>query len=193
MDPQADKASLRVELKKCRDALSTTERKLAADKVLGQVIQMPEWKNAEVVALYASFQGELPTDGLIQAALRAGKKVILPRVADENQGCTLHLVSNPATLSLSSLGIPEPDRKLPLIDPADVDLFLIPGIGFDRNGHRLGHGSGFYDRLLVANHNKAFRLGYAYDFQIVPVIPSEPHDVPMNAIVTPNEIISVGP
>jgi 5-formyltetrahydrofolate cyclo-ligase len=190
MNPQAAKALLRVELKKLRESLAPSERKLAADKILGLIIQLPEWQKAQTVCLYASFQGELPTDGLIQSALRAGKKVALPRVAADSVTATLHLVSNPASLILSNLGIPEPDVKLPIIAPTTIDLFLVPGIGFDREGNRLGHGVGFYDRLLAAAQSKGFRLGYGYDFQVVPAIPNEPHDIRVNAIATPSEIIT---
>ena len=190
MNPQEAKAILREKLKGQRDALPATERNLAADKVLGLILQLAEWKKARTLCLYASFKSELATNGLIQSALRAGKRIVLPRVADENQRCTLHHVTNPASLVLSSLGIPEPSAELPMLEPTAVDLFLVPGIGFDRQGHRLGHGAGFYDRLLASAQSKGFRLGYGYDFQIVPAIPSESHDIPMDAIATPSEIIT---
>ncbi len=190
MHPHDAKAILREKLKAQRDALPPAERKLAADKALGLILQMPEWKRAQTVCLYASFKSELATSGLLESALRAGKKIILPRVADENQRCTLHHVANPASLVLSSLGIPEPSAELPTIEPTAVDLFLVPGIGFDREGNRLGHGAGFYDRLLSSARSKGFRLGYSYDFQVVPAIPCEPHDVRVNAVATPSEIIT---
>jgi 5-formyltetrahydrofolate cyclo-ligase len=192
MHPQAAKALLRVDLKKRRDSLSNAEKNWAAEKVFSRVTQMLAWQKAKTVCLYSSFQGELPTPVLIQEALRAGKKVALPRVAADNVSCTLHLIKDTGSLVVSNLGISEPSPQLPAIDPSAVDLFLVPGIGFDRAGHRLGHGAGFYDRLLAANHNKAFRLGYAYDFQILPAIPSELHDVPVDAIATPSEIITAG-
>ncbi len=193
MHPQDVKIILREKLKAQRDALPVAERKLAADKALGLILQMPEWKRAQTVCLYASFKSELATSGLLESALRAGKKIVLPRVADKNQRCTLHHVANPASLVLSNLGIPEPAATLPTVEPTAVDLFLVPGIGFDREGNRLGHGAGFYDRLLASAQSKGFRLGYGYDFQVVPAIPSESHDIGVDAIATPSEIITVRP
>jgi 5-formyltetrahydrofolate cyclo-ligase len=67
------------------------------------------------------------------------------------------------------------------IAPSKIDFFLVPGIGFDHQGHRLGHGSGFYDRLLSQANPNAFFVGFAYDFQLVPAIPREPHDINMHA------------
>ena len=192
MNPQNAKALLREKLKSLREAITASEQKLAAEKALGLILKIPEWKKARTVCLYASFKNELATNGLIESALRAGKKIILPRVADANQRCTLHHVINPATLVLSDLGIPEPAADLPIVEASMVDLFLVPGIGFDRQGHRLGHGAGFYDRLLAVARPDAFRLGYGYDFQLISEIPTESHDVRMHAIVTPSEIITVG-
>lgn len=190
MNPQAAKALLRGELKKRRDALSVAEKKEAAAQTFQRVVLLTPWQKAQTVCLYVAFQGELPTTRLIEEALRAGKKVALPRVAADHVSCTLHLVTDPASLIVSSLGILEPSTELPIIAPTSVDLFIVPGIGFDRAGHRLGHGAGFYDRLLSASQAKGFRLGYAYDFQVVPIIPCEAHDMPMDAIATPSEIIT---
>lgn len=193
MHPQDAKAILRVELKKHRDSLSAAEKNLAAEKVFSRVTQMSAWQKAQTVCLYSSFQGELPTPAIIQEALRAGKKVALPRVAADNVSCTLHLIEDTNTLAVSALGIHEPSPQSPVIAPSTVDLFLVPGVGFDRDGNRLGHGAGFYDRLLASAQSKGFRLGYAYDFQVVPVVPSESHDVRMAAIATPSEIITIRP
>lgn len=191
MHPPAAKAQLRAGLKKQRDSLSVAEKNLAAEKTFLHVVQFPEWQKAQTVCLYVSFQGELPTPDLIQAALKAGKRVVLPRVATDEVSCTLHAVTDTRSLIISALGISEPDAQLPTIEASQVDLFLVPGMGFDRAGHRLGHGAGFYDRLLASS--KGFHLGYGYDFQIVPVIPTEAHDVVMNAIATPSGIIDARP
>ncbi len=191
MHPQDAKAILREKLKLQRDAFPVAERELAAEKVLGLILQMPEWKQAQTVCLYASLKSELDTKALLESAHRAGKKIVLPRVADGNQRCTLHHVTNLACLVVSNLGIPEPAAELPLIEPTAIDLFLVPGIGFDREGNRLGHGAGFYDRLLAKAQSKGFRLGYGYDFQIVSAVPGESHDIRVDAIATPSEIITV--
>lgn len=188
MDVRAAKAQLRQECKVRRDALTVTQREIEAKKVLPRILSHPAWHKSTKVCLYASFAGELPTPGLIQNALQSGKKVYLPRV-NGDQLATIHQIDDVQQLVLSPLGILEPKETAPRIDPKKIDFFLVPGIAFDKQGNRLGHGSGFYDRLLAHAKSDVFCLGYAYDFQVVPQIPVEAHDRRVDAIATPSGII----
>jgi 5-formyltetrahydrofolate cyclo-ligase len=141
-----------------------------------------------VVCLYASFKHELGTHTLLQTALGAGKVLVLPR-AQPNGTLSLHEVSDLSTLTSSHLGILEPAPGAPPRDVTDVDLFLVPGLAFDSNGHRLGYGAGFYDRLLRQAKPTAFTVGYGFDFQVNPEVPVEDHDQSLDAIVTPTGVV----
>jgi len=192
MNPQEVKVRLREELKNLRESLSPAQRETAAKAAETKILQLPEWQTAQTVCLYASFKGELPTTQLLKSLLSSKKQCVLPKVNTHGLP-ELYLVKTFADLELSSLEILEPKENCPLINPARIDFFLVPGIGFDRQGNRLGHGSGFYDRLLAQAAPTAFLLGYGYDFQVVNAIPHEAHDIPVHALATPTQIINIKP
>jgi len=192
MDPQEVKVRLRQELKSSRESIDPAQREAAAMAAEAKIVNLPEWQNAKVVCLYASFQGELPTTQLLQNLLRLEKRCVLPKVNADGLP-ELYEIKSFQDLELSSLEILEPKINCPRINPTQIDFFLVPGIGFDRRGNRLGHGSGFYDRLLAQANPNAFLLGYGYDFQVVDAIPHEAHDMVMHAMATPSQIIYIKP
>jgi len=85
-------------------------------------------------------------------------------------------------------GILEP-KTVRKADENNIDVILVPGLAFDRNGGRMGFGKGYYDRLLESS--KAVKIGLCYDFQILEKIPTESHDVPMNFVITEKEILEI--
>jgi 5-formyltetrahydrofolate cyclo-ligase len=188
MDVRAAKDRHREELKARRTALTPRELQAAGDAAARLITQLPEWKQAGTVCLYASFGGELPTDALLAAALLEGKRLLLPRVTGES-ALTLHEVTDPAALRPSRLGIREPEPGAPVVPLAEAGLILIPGLGFDGAGRRLGFGGGFYDRLLARPPRKTFLLGHAHSFQMVSRLPEEPHDIKVKAVATPQGVI----
>ena len=176
---RADKERLRTALKARRLALTSRELQVAGDAAARFVTQLPEWKQAKTVCLYASFGGELPTDALMMLALLEGKRLLLPRVTNKTT-LTLHEVTDLAALWPSRLGIREPKSAAPAASLADAGLVLVPGLGF---------GGGFYDRLLAKPPRKTFLLGHAHAFQLVPRLPEEPHDIKVKAVVSPQGVI----
>jgi 5-formyltetrahydrofolate cyclo-ligase len=188
MDARAEKDRLRAGLKARRTALAPRELQVAGDAAARLVTQLPEWKQSKTVCLYASFGGELPTDALLMLALLEGKRLLLPRVTNKTT-LTLHEVTDVAALRPSRLGIREPLPSAPLANLADAGLILVPGLGFDGAGRRLGFGGGFYDRLLAKPPRKTFLLGHAHAFQVVSRLPDEPHDIKVKAVVTPQGVI----
>ena len=76
-------------------------------------------------------------------------------------------------------------------NPDKLDLVIVPGIAFDKKGHRIGYGYGYYDRFLKTIKKKAVKIGLAFDFQLIESIPEEEHDVPMNIVVTDKEILRI--
>jgi 5-formyltetrahydrofolate cyclo-ligase len=188
METRASKDRLRAELKARRTALTPRELQVAGDAAARLVTQLPEWKQAKTICLYASFGGELPTDALMMLALLEGKLLLLPRVTNKTT-LVLHEVADLAALQPSRLGIREPKPTAPVAALAAAGLVLVPGLGFDGAGRRLGFGGGFYDRLLAKPPRKTFLLGYAHAFQLVSRLPDEPHDIKVKAVVTPQGVI----
>ena len=126
---------------------------------------------------------------MIRESLGSGKNVVVPRVNKNNQTLILSELHRWTELEKGAYNILEPQKEnLREIAVDIIDLILVPGVGFDCSGHRLGHGKGYYDKVLKeATH--AVHVGLAFECQLVERIPVEPHDVPVDIIVTEKRVI----
>jgi 5-formyltetrahydrofolate cyclo-ligase len=179
------KAALRRAVLRRRDALPVGERALLGARIVAAILDLPTYQNADAVLAYASFGTELQTDELLRRVLDDGKALVLPRV--ERGGLGLYEVRDLAMdLAPGTWGIrePRPDR-CPPADLGGMGFALIPGVAFDRRARRLGYGGGFYDRLLAGGlpEGTPFVSG-AFEVQIVDEVPTDPHDAPVDLVVT---------
>jgi len=157
-------------------------------EIMDRILYLPEFLSAKCVLLYSSKGGEVHTDGIIRSALAAGKKVALPVTGKEKHMLHIYEIKEIDELVLGAFGILEPSvREGREVLPEEVDLALIPGVSFDRRGHRIGYGMGYYDSLLKKIRGR--KVGLCYSFQIVEKVPEESHDVPMDALVTEKEVM----
>ncbi len=172
-----------------RDALPGGERALLSGRIITTILDLPTYQEADAVLAYASFGTELQTDELLRRVLADGKTLVLPRV--ERGGLGLYEVRDLAgDLAPGTWGIrePEPDR-CPPADAGGVGFALVPGVAFDRRARRLGYGGGFYDRLLAGGLPDATPLvSGAFEVQIVDEVPTDPHDAPVDFVVTERSI-----
>lgn len=173
------KDELRRTMRQRRSALDPAFCAEAGLRLQGHVIARPEFLAAGTIAVYLPLRGEAPTEAIILAARAAGKRLVLPRVA--GAGLRLGLWAAGAVPGRGGFGVLEADPAWPEAAPGEVDLWLVPGVAFDRAGGRLGHGKGHYDRVLAGTRGRA---GLCWDFQVVEALPLEPHDQPMHALVT---------
>jgi len=188
------KSWMREKLKGMRKSLTEEEVRERSRRIRELLFGIPEFSSASVVSFYVSKpgSGEVSTLEMIEEALKAGKRMLVPYV--EAGRIFLAEISDPGRqLSPGTFGIPEPPRELRRPAPLrDVDLVVVPGLAFDLRGNRLGHGFGYYDGLLreISSANPAARFaGLAYDFQVLDEIPSSPHDVPVHLVVTETRVI----
>lgn len=179
-----DKAEIRKAMKAAKAKLAPEQKAEAAVRCFARLEELPEFKNAQSILLYASLPDELSTSAFIQR-WHSHKRICLPRVNGNNLEI---LPYNPEELAKGAFGINEPQGNAE-VNPSEIDLIVVPGVAFDSQGNRLGRGRGFYDRLLC--QTKAAKIGVAYDLQVVDRLPSEPHDVLMDRIVT--ESRTLGP
>ena len=182
------KRELRSRMRSVRSLLppaAAAERCRAATKLL---LELPEYLNAKTVIGFSAIQKEADPAEILGSARASGKRVGLPRVVDEL--LELHEFADVSELEEGAFGVLEPKVGAPVIAASEVDLVIVPGLAFDGRGQRLGYGRGFYDRLLP-QMTSAFRVGFAYDFQIVMELPAEPHDVPLHAVVTDQRVLRV--
>jgi 5-formyltetrahydrofolate cyclo-ligase len=145
-----------------------------------RVMARPEWEKADTICLYFSREDEVDTKPLLAAALSAEKIVVFPRIVRDT--LVLHRISSIKDFSRGRYHILEPKKTTPIVDTKSVDLFIVPGVAFDQNGNRLGHGKGYYDKLLAGN--PAAKIGLGYAFQMVAEVPHTSYDVPMTIVVT---------
>jgi len=151
----------------------------------------PEWKQARKVMLFAPLPDELDIRPLITDALNSNRLVALPRFNHEQDMYEAAVVADSTTDLIPGFkGIIEPDPKCPTVPLAEFDLVLVPGLGFDSTGARLGRGKGYYDRILVDVRGK--RCGVAMDWQVVQAIPVSGHDIKVDFILTPTRWIECG-
>jgi 5-formyltetrahydrofolate cyclo-ligase len=136
---------------------------------------------------YAATGDEVSVDAALRGWLAAARPLALPRVVGPGD-LQLHLVTDlDVDLVAGAYGIREPRDVLPTLDPRDVDTVLVPGVCFDRHGGRIGYGGGFYDRLLPRT-GAAVRIGICLEVQLVDRVAADPHDAPVDAVVTEGDV-----
>jgi len=182
------KSSLRTALLRQREQLSRAEVVARSAVAQAQVISLPAFQQAKTIALYSPIRNEVETDSLLTAALTVGKQVCYPCVfAGELR---FFQVQSSTDLRVGCFGVCEPDRQSVEITPAQLELLLVPGVAFDRSGHRLGYGRGYFDRFFDGGCFTGLGVGFAYDFQIQDALPAEEHDQRVALLVTDKEIFS---
>jgi 5-formyltetrahydrofolate cyclo-ligase len=180
-----------------RDDLLARRRHLADATCLGssiraqrRLLESAEFAAAASLALYSSIHNEVFTEEILSAARRRGMQVSYPRV----HGATLEFVEvrEGCELAPGAFGVLEPTGSLVVPLPS-VDLVVVPGVAFDYAGHRLGYGKGFYDRVLHDCAGRATKIGLCFDFQLLPALPAEKHDVCMDLVITEERLLRFAP
>lgn len=171
------------------DAASLRERSVRACRRLAD---QPEFKRAEVVMVFLSAAHEIDTSSLVLHAWEAGKRVLAPRISwEQRRMLPTEIRSLTDDISRGPLGMREPTSGPP-IPVADIDLVLVPGLGFDRLGNRLGRGRGFYDRFLAHRDFRGVACGLALAEQFVDAVPAGPHDRSVGLLVTDKQVRRFG-
>ncbi len=183
------KAGLRASVLAARDTLTPHEIEARSEAIHRRLYARPAFQNARTMLLYATYGSEVRTVPVIERALAEGKRVALPLIeADANRLRPLAVRSLARDTMPGVWGIPQPlAGRCPEVPLDAIQLILTPGVAFDEGCFRLGHGKGYYDRLLEAARNAAPRviaMAAAFDVQVVPRLPVEPHDQPVDLILT---------
>lgn len=154
-----------------------------------RLVDVPAYQLARCIACYVSIKNEVDTRTVIPKSIGSGKRVGVPITREEGD-MDFQAIAGLSDLRPVHYGLREPVPNPPMVLlPHTIDLILVPGIAFDRLGHRIGSGGGYYDRFLV--RTEAVRIGLSYGFQIIDRVPAEPHDVKMDLIITENEVIRI--
>ena len=155
------------------------EQKQAIDQALTErLFQHPFYQEAKIIATYLSFPHEFQTQGLIEQALKDGKKVLIPKTY--SKGRMDFVVYDLQQLIKTSFGLLEPQGELEVVDASQIDLIHVPGLVFTTEGYRIGYGGGYYDRYL--EQFSGHTLSTVYHYQVQDFIP-EKHDIPVEEVL----------
>jgi 5-formyltetrahydrofolate cyclo-ligase len=186
-----DKAGMRDAMRRQLASASSDGLKRMSERAQSVVLDLPELRIARLVFCYIAREREVQTDRIIAALLHAGQRVCVPGFDAARRAYMPVRLRVGEVMGLGPLGIPQP-AVLDAAAAADIDVAVVPGVAFDPDGGRLGHGAGHYDRMLSRDAARAYRIGVAFAFQIVPRIPMEPWDVRMNAVATEDGVRRCG-
>ncbi|MFB6272607.1 MAG: 5-formyltetrahydrofolate cyclo-ligase [Salinibacter sp.] len=189
--PPAPKAAWRTQFRKYRRSLSPSAYRARSSLIVHRALTVPDVAHGQVVHVYWPLpnRGEVDTRPLIGSLRERGADVVLPVVTSfdaETPTLEHRRYEGPTALASNRWGIQEPTGTQ-RVSPTALDLVLVPAVGADRRGHRLGHGSGYYDAFLQSV--TCPRIALVYKACVVPSLPEAPHDVPMTTLVTEQAVI----
>jgi 5-formyltetrahydrofolate cyclo-ligase len=182
------KQSLRETIVAARRQLAPEARALRSQQIAARVLALDAFERARTLAIYAPMGAEVDPSAIAAEALVRGKRLAYP-VLDGAARPLRFAVCTPGALVAGALRCLVPPPEAEPVAPAAIDLVLVPGIAFDSAGRRLGRGRGHYDATLAALRPDALRLGLAFELQLVPEVPQEPHDAPLDVVVTEARVL----
>lgn len=165
-----------------------TNKDELSQQICGAFMSLPEYQAAKTVMFYIDVRSEVRTRHALPAALASGKKIIVPWCNDQGELELFHLATMDE-LAIGMYKILEPKTELRSLPekqakPTDLDIVMVPGVAFDRRGARMGHGKGYYDKLLQHARPDTPLIALAFECQLFPEIPTAAHDIFMDKIIT---------
>ncbi|MBI4682113.1 MAG: 5-formyltetrahydrofolate cyclo-ligase [Nitrospirae bacterium] len=201
------KKKIRARLLRKRDSIPPEQKVLKEEAIAKRLFALEEFRKAKILLAYVSFRSEVDTTRFLQDVINSGKKLVLPVVDSRHRVLKLYEVKETSELEYGYMGILEPGVKEGReVILSDIDLIIIPGAGFDLKGNRLGYGGGYYDKLLSGTKDQEpgtskkepapnpqpptpFLIALAFEEQVSEEIPSEPHDIKVDMIITDKRLI----
>ena len=166
-------------------AQSPQERTRKSRLIQDKLFKLDAYRNARTICFFVGMDEEVQTVPMIESALSAGKRVLVPRTDLEKKELKWFDLRDLKTeLAPGALGILEPTAKAKAADASGADCVLVPGLAFDKKNNRLGRGKGFYDRFFSSLPSRVFKVGLAFSFQLFPEIPHEARDHALDAVLT---------
>lgn len=163
------------------------DKDAVSDVIVQRFLELPETRAASTVMFYVDVRDEVRTRQALPQSLTTGKRIVVPYCVDGE--LELFWLESMDELELGMYRILEPKNELRTVaskrlQPEDLDLIMVPGVAFDRNGGRTGHGKGYYDKLLEHAKPTTPLIGLAFECQIFEEIPMDQHDIYMDKVVT---------
>ena len=174
-----DKKALRSTIRQQKRAMSEEEIQRRSEKLAELFYASELYRNAATIYGYLPYNQEVRTTPMLEQALRDGKRIAVPKVYGEEM--KFIYMEDLSQVEKGYAGIPEPIADDPIADD-ETALVLMPGMAFDPQGHRIGYGGGFYDKFLASEPNHP-TLALCYEFQMLPSLETEEHDIPVDCVL----------
>lgn len=174
-----DKKQLRAQIREKKRAMTEAQIVQASTRLAKLFAASDAYKAAKTIYGYLPYNQEVRTIPMLEQALKDGKRVAVPKVYGDDM--KFIYITDFSQVEKGYAGIPEPIADEPVADDPTA-LVLMPGLAFDKDGHRIGYGGGFYDRFLAAERNHP-TLALCYDFQMLPALETEEFDIPVDCVL----------
>ena len=190
MHPKEEKSQLRLRIKERLEAYPERQRHAERRTVCKEILKILPKDTALTIAAYFPLKDEVDLRPLLEELLKRGVDIYLP--CFEHKHFLFRLMRNAESLSPGEFRIPEPSKEAPILDPTTLDIALIPGRAFTKEGYRLGRGNGGYDLWITEQRKKNPKTkiyGIALECQILTTIPVEPHDEKVDGVITARGLV----
>jgi 5-formyltetrahydrofolate cyclo-ligase len=183
------KKSIRDHILDERSKLGKKEHRLYSNIIIDKLYKSSIYSNANVIMTFISFGHEVDTHGFIKNSIANGKRLLVPVTFPKTNEIKPSEIYEFDELETGFYNILTPKKEfIRFINPHDIDLAIVPGVAFDRNGYRIGYGGGYYDRFL-SQYPDIIKIGVCFDLQVIDSIPKVDFDIPVDIIFTEKDII----
>ncbi len=188
-----NKKELRKKVLEARDKISDEELNCRSKVILEKVKEIDEFKKSKTIMIYVSYGKEINTHDFISECISMGKNVITPICRYSDRTLILGKTKSfPEGFNMTKYGILELEpNECEQIDPKDIDLIIMPGVAFTKQGDRMGYGGGYYDKLLSKASDKLVTIAPVLQEFIFDEIPIEAHDIPMDYVVADEDVFKI--
>jgi 5-formyltetrahydrofolate cyclo-ligase len=185
-----NKISIRKQMKETLSRLTKPQYEDYSYRIACLLFEDESWKQAQVIGITVSKQPEVDTYQIIRKAWELGKQVVGPRCNPKEKSLAFRTLNEFSQLESVFYGLFEPIEELTTkVDAEGIDLMIVPGLAYTREGYRLGFGGGYYDRYLLNYRGETLSL--AFTDQLVPGFLVEDHDIPVSKIITNHGVIKI--
>ena len=180
------KEQIREKIKHNLNGLTPEERLQKSKQIHTALFELDHFKRSRCVLIYISLEREVDTHAIIEHCFRTGKQVAVPRVNPAQGALEIREITSwDGQLEKGTFGVMEPrEDRARLVDLNEIDCVVVPGVAFDHEGRRLGHGQGYYDRLLSRIKPDIPRIALAFDVQLIDHLPQDSHDQPVHTVLS---------
>ena len=186
-----NKKDLRKEILQKRSLLTKENIIDYSDIILNTIINLDVYKDAKRIMCFVRMGTEVDTHPLIEQALSDGKSIVVPITVDATRELLLSDLFSLSELEVADHNIEVPKEEfVRLVDPETVDLILVPGLAFAKDGHRVGYGGGYYDRFLAKLDKSVPKLAIGFDLQVVDEVTTNKFDIAVDSLITEKRIIN---